>query len=469
MLSNIILVVNAILCDFLYFFGKMAQIVLYFCQMAKNACGKVFFSVMFFLLCSIWAKSQVIEKGNPIPKIEDTVHLPAEDTIFVKVIDTLLRIKNFSPYFTLHVDSTLDYQFEINRNPYDYYWYLKNSPVGLKINKDNGTLNFRAEKSYFLSGKLKYDHEYKVDLGVQNLNNPKDHVDTTFTLLFYNTDIIPSKIKPTVSDNLAIDEGDTLSFKLQCEDGSFPLESLTYYCNYPISSSTPVAHCGDLFTWIVPYDFIRSSENLKQKTIVIKFIGADKFFNRDTATVKITVNESINFPLRLAEYNKMVGIIEKYILDLKSTFKELDQKLKKTKGTRTTFDLSSASTALGGTVLTSVPATNLNIYGKILPSVGVALVPVKNAVAPDKNDDLNAASLVRNNIKRLQYLLTNNMLVGDKDPEIINKTAKMKDDLQQVQLQLIDVQIVDDNTDKEKLDEYFNDPKVSKKYRLKSK
>jgi hypothetical protein len=94
---------------------------------------------------------------------------------------------------------------------------------------------------------------------------------------------------------------------------------------------------------------------------------------------------------------------------------------------------------------------------------------VKNAVAPDKNDDLNAASLVRNNIKRLQYLLTNNMLVGDKDPEIINKTAKMKDELQQVQLQLIDVQIVDDNIDKEKLDEYFNDPKVSKKYRLKSK
>jgi hypothetical protein len=464
-----LLIIYALLCDFLYFFGRMGRIVLYFCMMAKNASAKVSLLIIFFGLCSILAESQVVDSINLTRNSKDTIHLPPEDTIFVKITDTVLRIKNFSPYFTLHVDSTLDYQFEINRNPYNYYWYLKNSPVGLKINKDDGTLHFKAEKSFFLSGKLKYDKEYKVDLGVQNLNNPRDYVDTTFTLLFYNTDIIPSKIKPTVSDNLIIDEGDTLSFKLQCEDGSFPLESLTYYCNYPISSSTPVAHCGDLFTWIAPYDFIRSNENSKQKTVVIKFIGVDKFFNRDTASVKVTVNESINYPLRLAEYNNMVDIIEKYILDLKSTFKELDQKLKKTKGTRTTFDLTSASTALGGTVLTSVPSSNLNTYGKILPSVGVALVPVKNAVAPDKNDDLNAASLVRNNIKRLQYLLTNNMLVGDKDPEIINKTAKMKDELQQVQLQLIDIQIVDDNIDKEQLDEYFNDPKVSKKYRLKSK
>ena len=67
-----------------------------------------------------------------------------------------------------------------------------------------------------------------------------DHVDTTFTILFYNTDIIPSKIKPTVSNDLTMDEGDTLSFRLQCEEGSFPLESITYFCNYPIRSTTPI-------------------------------------------------------------------------------------------------------------------------------------------------------------------------------------------------------------------------------------
>jgi hypothetical protein len=53
----------------------------------------------------------------------------------------------------------------INKDQKNYYWYLKNSPVGLKINKDNGLLIFKAEKSYFLSGKLKYDAEYSVRTG----------------------------------------------------------------------------------------------------------------------------------------------------------------------------------------------------------------------------------------------------------------------------------------------------------------
>jgi hypothetical protein len=34
-----------------------------------------------------------------------------DDSGYLKKEDTLLRIKNFSPYFTLHVDSTLDYHF----------------------------------------------------------------------------------------------------------------------------------------------------------------------------------------------------------------------------------------------------------------------------------------------------------------------------------------------------------------------
>ncbi|HET7117128.1 MAG TPA: hypothetical protein VFI29_11585, partial [Hanamia sp.] len=283
------------------------------------------------------------------------------------------------------------------------------------------------------------------------------------------TDIIPSKIKPTVGDNLTIDEGDTLSFNLQCENGSFPLETLTYYCNYPIRSTTPVTRCGDAFTWIAPYDFIKDNDKVRQKSVIIKFIGVDKFFNRDTSTVTINVNESINFPMRLLEYNKIYESIETYIVQLKSTFRNLDEKIKKTKNTRTTFDLTSASTALGGTVFSSLPNQSEQTVGKILPSVGVALVPVKEAVAPNKNDELNSASLVRNDIKRLQYLLTDNTLVGDKDPDIIKKTGKLKDELQQVQLQLIDVPIVDNTTDTKALDDYFNNPKVAKKYRLKSK
>ena len=214
--------------------------------------------------------------------------------------------------------------------------------------------------------------------------------------------------------------------------------------------------------------FIKDEEKSKEKTLMLKFVGVDKFYNRDTAEVTVRVNQAVNYPHRLLEYNKLDSSIQTYILQLKSTFRSLDKKIKNTKHTRTTFDLTSATTSLGGTVFSSMQDKNLQTTGKILPSVGVALVPVKEAVAPNKNDELNAASLVRNDIKRLQYLLTDNALVGDKDADIVQKIAKMKDELQQIQLQLIDVAIVDDTTDKKELDEYFNNPKVNKKYRLKS-
>lgn len=435
--------------------------------MVKNTSSKRLLFVLFLLFLTPTLKSQVTDSSFVHSK--DTVYMMPEDTIFLKPVDTMLRIKNFTPYFTLHVDSTLDYHFEINKNPENYYWYLKNSPVGLKINKDNGILHFKAEKSYFLSGKLKYDNEYKVKLGVQNLNDPTDNMDTIFTILFYNTDIIPSKIKPTVSNDLIMDEGDTLNFKLQCEEGSFPLESITYFSNYPIRSTTPITRCGDQFNWVAPYDFIKDDEDVKQKLLVLKFIGVDKFYNRDTAVVNVKINQSINYPRRLIEYDKISSSIETYIIQLKSTFRDLDKRIKSTKNTRTTFDLTSATTALGGTVFSSLPDKDLQTTGKILPSVGVALVPVKEAVAPNKNDEMNSASLVRNDIKRLQYLLTDNVLIGDKDPDILKKTAKLKDELQQIQLQLIDVPLVDDKADTKELDEYFNNPKVNKKYRLKSK
>jgi hypothetical protein len=395
------------------------------------------------------------------------IQLHVKDSLPKVSVDTVLRIKNFSPYFTLHVDSTLDYQFDINKNPQQYYFYLKNSPVGLKINKDNGLLHFKAEKSYFLSGKLKYDHEYKVRLGIQNLENQNDKLDTTFTLLFYNTDIISSRLKPTVASSIMVDEGDTINFKLQCEEGSFPIESITYFSNFSILSISPISHCGDDFTWVVPYDFIKDEENIKQKKLILTFIGADKFFNRDTATINIVVSQSINYPQRSLEYQKIVTNIDAYVLQLKSTFRVLDQKIKRTKNTRTTFDLTSASTALGGTIFSSLPGEEGKTTGKILPSVGVALVPVKEAVAPNKSYEQNSASLVRNSIKRLQYLVSDNMLVGDKDPDIVKKTAKLKDELKQIQLQLIDVPIVEESVDVKVLDEYFNNPKVTKKYRVK--
>jgi hypothetical protein len=59
----------------------------------------------------------------------------------------------------------------------------------LCLPKDNGLLTFKAEKSYFLSGKLKYDVPYKVLIGVQSPLNPLEKSDTSFTLLFYSTEV----------------------------------------------------------------------------------------------------------------------------------------------------------------------------------------------------------------------------------------------------------------------------------------
>ncbi|MEP7106901.1 MAG: hypothetical protein ABI760_02950 [Ferruginibacter sp.] len=387
----------------------------------------------------------------------------------INYADSALRIRNINPYFTLHVDSTLKYAFEINKDQSQYYWYLKNSPVGLKINKDNGVLTFKAEKSYFLSGKLKYDYEYKVNIGIQNLNIPEERIDTSFILLFYNTEIIPSKIKPTVTNTLYIDEGDTISFKLQCDNGSFPIEEITYFSNYQAKSLTPVNKCNDDYTWYAPFDFVKDSDKDMVKLLEIYFVGTNKFSTRDTAIIHVYVRENINYPQRVMEFENLRKDVMNYIVQLKSSFRIVDRKLKKTKKTRTGFDLGSAFSGLGGTVFSSMPNDDQKTAGKILPSVGVALVPVKEATAPNISSDQNTASLIRNSIKRLEYLIADNTVVGEKDPEILNKTKRLKDELKQMQIQLIDVPIAEENLNSKELDEYFNNPKVNKKYKVKKK
>ena len=410
--------------------------------------------IAFFILFSFKGNAQIIV---------DTTHK------LVNYADSVLRIRNINPYFTLHVDSTLKYKLEINKDQSQYYWYLKNSPVGLKIDKDNGILTFKAEKSYFLSGKLKYDYEYKVNIGIQNLNIPNERIDTSFVLLFYNTEIIPSKIKPTVTNTLYIDEGDTITFKLQCDNGSFPIEEITYFSNYQAKSLTPVSKCNDDYTWCAPFDFVKDTDKDKQKLLELYFVGVNKFSNRDTALIHIYVKENINYPQREKEFNKLYSDVSNYILQLKSSFRIVDGKLKRTKKTRTSFDLGSAGAGLGGTVFSSLPNPDQKTIGKILPSVGVAIVPVKEAAAPNSSSDQNIASLIRNSIKRLDYLIVENSLVGDRDIDILNKTKRLKDELKQIQVQLIDIPIAEEKLDQKELDDYFNNPKVNKKYRVKQK
>jgi hypothetical protein len=383
--------------------------------------------------------------------------------------DSALRIKNLNPYFTLHVDSTLSYQFEINREPGKYFFLLENSPVGVKI-RENGQLFFRADKSYFLSGKLKYDHEYKVKLAVQNLNDPRDRVDTSFTLVFFTTEIIPSHVKPTVSNVLYVDEGDTISFRVQCETGTYPIENINFYSSIPIKTNSLIRGCNDDFTWSPPYDFVKETDSAKQRLVLLYFVGTNKVFIRDTAIIRIYVKDALNYPLMVDQYNQVATNIRTYILQLKYVFVQLDKKVRKTKGTRTDFDMTTAGTALSGTVFSAQPSQSAKTTGAILPSVGLAVVPVKETVAPAPTTEQNQAGLIRSSIKRMDYILKDNMLLGEKDPDIVKKITTLKTELKQTQVQLIDIPLEEvTGMTEEQLNAYFDDPKHSKKYRTKGK
>jgi hypothetical protein len=372
---------------------------------------------------------------------------------------------------------------QINKDPASYYWYLKNSPVGLRLNKDNGLLTFRAEKSYFLSGKLKYDVNYKVNIGVQNLSNANEKVDTSFTIVFYNTEIIPTRVKTNVGGTIYVDEGVPFSIKVFCENGSFPFENLITLTSSPIDGYTEVKKCDQEFRWTPPYDFAKDTDPDRVKILTLSFIGTTKFQIRDTASVRLIVRDALNYPVAKQEYDQVVRNIERYVLQLKYTFLQLDRKLKKTKSFRTSFDLTSTATSLTGTILSTTNnvtssmtqaererAERAQRTGKILPSIGLSMVPIKEATVPNKSVDQNQASSIRASIKRLEYMVRDNMLLGEKDGDIAKKTNKLKDELKQIQVQLIDVPIeLTNSLTEEELNRYFNSPKVNKKYRMKAK
>lgn len=392
--------------------------------------------------------------------------LPVDSTI----VDSSLRIINLNPYFTLHVDSALTYNLQINKDQSKYYWYLKNSPIGVKINKDNGLLYIKPDKSFFMTGRLKYDIEYKVQIGVQNLKNPKDKIDTQFTLVFYNTEIIASKVKPNVNGTLMADEGDSISFQVQCELGSFPIEHIAQASNVTISNFKEVTKCGDYFQWMIPFDFIRDGDTPKQKLLALQFIGNDKFYNRDTAVVKIIVRHGINYPMRYEENRLVVAEVAQYVRNLKMTFYIISKTIKNNKSTRTTFDISSSTTAMAGTILSSSSSSGTKSVGTVLPSVGLALIPVKEAVSPSKIQEQNTATQVRSVIKRLEFLISENQLIGNRDVDVLVKTKKLREELKSAQLQLVDLPVeLDQKYTDEEVNNYFKSNKVNKRYILKAR
>jgi hypothetical protein len=231
-----------------------------------------------------------------------------------------------------------------------------------------------------------------------------------------------------------------------------------------------VQRCGDGFTWRPDYDFVKDTDSGKVKIVNVFFVGSTKFKIKDTATIKIIVRDALNYPLAKEEHTQVVKNIERYVLQLKFTFLQLDKKLKRTKSLRTTFDLTSATTSLTGTVLGTSSSQEAQRTGKILPSIGLALVPIKEASVPNKAVDQNQAASIRSSIKRLEYIVRDNMLLGEKDWDIARKTSKLKDELKQIQIQLIEVPIeLTNELTEEELNKYFNSPKVNKKYRLKTR
>lgn len=422
--------------------------------------------VFFFLLLNNLAFAQE-KKTDTIPKRTDSIWKVLPDKY---LHDSSLRIINLNPYFTIHVDSVLQYDLEINRPQEQYYWFIKNGPVGIQIDRNTGVLYFKADKSFFKSGKLKYDVPYHVEFGVQNLYTSSEHADTGFTILFYNTEVISSKVKPTISPVQYLEEGDSIRFRVQCETGTFPIEQITLNANLPLTTYRTVGKCNDEFSWMVPFDFIRDNDTAKQKTLILQMIGADKFMNKDTATITFYIRPGINYPQKNEEYNKVNDEMTRYILELKLTFYAVSQSIKSNKKTRTAFDITASTTALAGTVLvTASENPNTQDIGKILPAVGLTLVPVKEAVAPSKIQEQNTASQIRAAIKRLEYMQSENSIVGDRDPELLAKTKKLREELKQTRLQLIDLPMVelDQQLTPEEADKYFNDPKVNKKYKLK--
>lgn len=433
---------------------------------------KIGISLLFCLLHVLSYTQNVtvhpVRKDSAHSHLNDSLRTAAADSAGEAAADTSLRIINVNPFFSVHVDSTLTYQLQINKPLSDYFWYLKNAPVGLRLNKDNGLLSFKADKSYFLSGRLKYDYSYKVNLGIQSLTNTKEKADTSFTIVFFNTEIIPSNLKPSVSGTALIEEGDTLRFKVLCETGNFPFESILTLTSVPIGTFSPVQKCDDEFKWTPSYDFVKETDSGRVKVVTVSFIGATKFKMQDTAALKVIVRNGLNYPLAAEQYNQLVHDMNSYIVKLKFTFLQLDKTIKKTKRARTGFDLTAASAALTGTVLSTSDNDQSKRTGLILPSVGLVLSPLKEASAPSKNAEQNQATLVRSSIKRLEYVLQDNKLIGEKDPDLTQKMAKIKEELKQSQLQLIDVPIeITNNMTEEELNRYFNSRKVNKKYNLK--
>ena len=422
--------------------------------------------ILFFISLIFLAQVSIAQVNDTIPPVNDSSRL--ENTIKAPA-DTALRIQNLNPYFSMHVDSSISYKLLINKNPKNYYWYLKNAPVGLTVDKDFGIIKVKSNKSLFLSGRVKYDHDYTVQIGVQSLIDPKDKVDTSFIITFYNTDVILPKIKPSVISPIYVEEGNTINFNILCENGNFPITGILFSSSASISNFKMPKKCDDLFEWTPPYDFVNDKDSGKVKIITLNFVGTTQFNYNDTARIKVIIKDGLNYDVANQEFDSLLNGkkgINRWIKDLKYTFFQLDKRVRKTKNTRSTFDIATATSTVSGTIISTTQKNNN--AGKIIPSAGVLIIPIKEAAAAPKTVEQNQANLIRSTIKRLEYVTFDNQVSGKRDPQILVKIEALKKELRQSQVQLAEVPTEGaSNKSDAELDKYFNSPKVQKKYRTK--
>lgn len=399
--------------------------------------------------------------------INDTVNLPTVSNT-VRHADTALRIINLYPYFSLHVDSNLSYRLQINKPQKNYYWFLKDAPSGLRIDKDEGTLSFKSNKSLFMSGRLKYDTKYPVQIGVQSLSDPHDRVDTSFTISFYSTDIIFPRIKPSVVSPVYVEEGNKLSFNVLCDNGNFAIERILVTSNISIGGFKLPKACDDTFEWTPGYDFVGDKDSAQVKIVNLMFIGTTQFNFTDTAKVRVVIRNALNFDIATREYNDALENMNRWLLRYKYTFLQLDKKLKSTKTWRSGFDITTATTTTTGTVISTTVNNNKVATPKVLAGAGALAIPIREAAVPSKTVEQNQAGQLRANIKRLEYVVFDCKLSSDRDPNIASKTETLKKELRQSQAQLGEVPTeMAENMSEEQINKYFNSSRVQRKYRLK--
>ena len=145
-----------------------------------------------------------------------------------------------------------------------------------------------------------------------------------------------------------MDEGDTVRFQIECEEGSFPVETISFFSNLPIKNYTAVKKCDDEFIWSPPYDFIKETAIRHQKLVLLYFVGTNKFFIRDTAVVRLICKGRAELSVSCCRnMHRTEKEVHTYIFSLKYSFVQLDKKVKSTKTTRTTFDMTTSGTTLG--------------------------------------------------------------------------------------------------------------------------